>query len=243
MHRFFVPAAEATGSIVAVPPDEAAHLTRVLRLKAGDAVRVFDGRGHEWQAEVSVIEKGAASVRLGAPVEPAREAAVDVALAAAILKGDKMDDVVRDAVMLGVTSILPLITARTEIPSHTVWQRGRVARWQRIALSSAKQCGRAVVPPVGEVIDIQELVEAPSSSERVMLVEPGAGGKSQALRNMPRANTVTLVVGPEGGWDPQEIATASAAGIVLATLGQQTLRADAVPLVALTALRVLWGDL
>ena len=157
MHRFFVPAAEATGSIVAVPPDEAAHLTRVLRLKAGDAVRVFDGRGHEWQAEVSVIEKGAASVRLGAPVEPAREAAVDVALAAAILKGDKMDDVVRDAVMLGVTSILPLITARTELPSHTakgtscplatnravlgqaVWPRGGSSSWGSDRYSGARR--------------------------------------------------------------------------------------------------------
>jgi 16S rRNA (uracil1498-N3)-methyltransferase len=76
-----------------------------------------------------------------------------------------------------------------------------------------------------------------------MLVEPASNAASQRLRDVPQAKHVTLVVGPEGGWDPEEIQAAAGAGIILATLGEQTLRADAVPLVALTAVRVLWGDL
>lgn len=242
MHRFFVPAADATGSVVAVPEDEAAHLTRVLRLKAGDSVRVFDGRGHEWSAEISETGRGAATVRLREPVAPAREPAVSIVLAMAILKGDKMDDVVRDAVMLGVVSIIPLITARTEIASNMVARSSRVSRWHRIAVSSAKQCGRALVPDVREVRELQELVEALPAGTHIMLVEPASSATFASLRAAPRADDVTLLVGPEGGWDSQEIQAAAAAGIILATLGHQTLRADAVPLVALTALRVLWGD-
>ena len=243
MHRFFVPSADATGSIVPVPDDEAAHLTRVLRLKAGDRVRIFDGRGREWNAEVSEIGKDRTTVRVGDAVEPARESSVSITLAMAVLKSDKMDGIVRDAVMLGVTTIIPTITARTEIAASTVARSGRIARWRRIAVSSAKQCSRAVVPEVCEASGIRELVTRPSASTRIMLVEPASSAKSQRLREVPQAKNVTLLVGPEGGWDPQEIQTAAGAGIILATLGPQTLRADAVPLVALTALRVLWGDL
>ena len=243
MHRFFVPAADATGSIVAVPDDEAAHLTRVLRLKAGDEVRVFDGRGHEWNAEVNAIRKGTATVRLGAAVEPAREPTIAIALAMAVLKGDKMDDVVRDAVMLGVTSIIPVISTRTEIMSKTVARSGRIARWQRIAVSSAKQCGRAVVPPIHDAMELPNVVESRGSEVRLMLVEPASDPGARTVRALPRSSDVTLLVGPEGGWDPQEIRAAAAADIILATLGRQTLRADAVPIVALTALRALWGDL
>ena len=226
-----------------VPEDEAAHLTRVLRLKAGDAVRVFDGRGREWNAVISEIGKGRAAVRVGDAVEPARESSVAIELAMAILKSDKMDDVVRDAVMLGVTRIIPMMTARTDITARAVTRSGRIARWQRIAVASAKQCGRAVVPPVGEASEIREVVQRPSASTRLMLVEPASNAESQRLRDVPQATHVTLVVGPEGGWDPEEIQAAAGAGIILATLGEQTLRADAVPLVALTAVRVLWGDL
>jgi 16S rRNA (uracil1498-N3)-methyltransferase len=144
--------------------------------------------------------------------------------------------------MLGVTSIIPMITARTEVAASTVARSGRIARWQRIAVSSAKQCSRAVVPEVCEPKGIRELVARPSACTRIMLVEPASSANSRRLREVPEAKDVTLLVGPEGGWDPEEIQTAAGTGIILATLGQQTLRADAAPLVALTALRVLWGD-
>jgi 16S rRNA (uracil1498-N3)-methyltransferase len=152
VHRFYVPdaaaAGEGVGPIVTLPDDESTHLIRVLRLKQGDAVRAFDGRGNEWRAEVASVTKKTAAIRLVERVSAARESRVPIVLALAVLKSDKMDDVIRDAVMLGVTEIQPLLTDRAETSAASIERGRRVDRWQRIAVASAKQCGRAVVPPV-----------------------------------------------------------------------------------------------
>jgi 16S rRNA (uracil1498-N3)-methyltransferase len=240
--RFFVPDADATGSLVTLPEDEAAHLTRVLRLTAGDPIRIFDGRGGEWQAAVEEIGKRSVTARLLDRVAPAPESRLVITLAAAVLKGDKMDDVVRDAVMLGTMRIVPMVTQRTEVSVSAIGKGKRVNRWHRIAVSSAKQCGRAIVPAVLDVATVSQVLAATTAGLPIMLVEPGAGAAG-TLRDISPAREVTILVGPEGGWTDAEVEEAAAAGAVLTTLGGQTLRADAVPIVAITALRVLWKDL
>src|SRR5215470_6415014 len=115
MHRFFAPTLDVGDETVALPRDEAEHLVRVLRLGVGDTVAVFDGRGHEWTARVTSVVRRDVRVQLIARIEPAAEPAVHLTLAQAVLKGDKMDDIVRDAVMLGVAAVQPLVTARTEV--------------------------------------------------------------------------------------------------------------------------------
>jgi 16S rRNA (uracil1498-N3)-methyltransferase len=229
--------------LVALPEDESTHLTRVLRLNAGDNVRVFNGRGREWRAEVTAIDKKVVTVRLLDDVEPAPEARIPIVLALAILKSDKMDDVVRDAVMLGVSGIQPLISERTEISRMTVTRGGRVARWQRIAVSSAKQCGRAVVPVVADALSFANWIALPRREPMLMLVEPSAQAFTLPLRRVMPAPRATLIVGPEGGWTDAEIRAAQNARAALITLGKLTLRADAAPIVALTALRAVWEDL
>lgn len=216
------------------------HLVRVLRLSAGDRIRVFNGRGDEWLATVDEAGKRRVSARLDQPSRPAPEARVPITLAVAVLKGDKMDGVVRDAVMLGVIAVVPVVTARTEISRAAIERSERISRWQRIAVSSAKQCGRAVVPDVHAVTQLDAVLrERPPC---VMLVEPSASGVAHSLRDLPAMDRVTLLTGPEGGWTPDEVAAAGASQARLLTLGPRTLRADAVPIVALTALRVHWED-
>jgi 16S rRNA (uracil1498-N3)-methyltransferase len=242
--RFFVPQAETTGSVVALPDDEAAHLIHVLRLKPGDAVRVFDGRGREWSARVGEIGKAHARVQLDASLTPIAEPQVVVTLAVAVLKGDKMDDVVRDAVMLGVRRVVTLLSERTEIAPRLIQRGQRVERWRRIAVASAKQCGRSVIPGVDAPISVQEALAESSAAPRIMLVEPGANEvASRRLRDLPRSQEAVLFIGPEGGWSSREVELAGAAGVHFATLGLLTLRADAAPLVAVTALRTTWDDL
>jgi 16S rRNA (uracil1498-N3)-methyltransferase len=241
--RFFVPQAESAGTDVVLSDEEAAHLTRVLRLSAGERVRVFDGRGREWAAVVSDITRRQVKVRIDEAVAPAPESGVRIALAVAALKGDKMDEVVRDAVMLGVASISPLVTNRTEVRATQIQRGNRIARWQRIAVSSAKQCGRAVVPAVTAPLSLSEVLEqAPGT--RIVLVEPNAGSSGLTpLQCVSKPDTVALLVGPEGGWTTTELKEAVAAGSMLVTLGAPTLRADRAPLVAVSALRAVWGDL
>ncbi len=248
MHaRFYAPDAHTSGGVVALPDEEAQHLTRVLRLTAGDAVRVFNGRGAEFDAVVEQAARGAVSLRLGTRRDPASEARVAITLAQAVLKGDRMDDVVRDAVMMGVTAIQPIVTARTEVAPAALERSRRRERWERIAVSSAKQCGRAVVPPVFEPFAfdaaLQAIVAMSLPGLALMFVEPGAAPETLRASDVDAQppGEATVMLGPEGGWTPQEVDRA--AGVCrLVTLGDRTLRADAIAVVALAALFTRWNE-
>jgi 16S rRNA (uracil1498-N3)-methyltransferase len=246
--RFYAPDADRAGDVVTLPPDEAQHLTRVLRLKAGAPVRVFNGRGGEFDAVVERTGKDGARVRVGDIRDAVPEARVAVTLAQAVLKGDRMDAVVRDAVMMGVAAIQPMVTTRSEVTLSSLRRGRRNDRWQRIAVSSAKQCGRASVPAVLEPQTFETVASSLAAMTLpqpcLMFVEPAASGDAASLSDLdgttPREATV--LIGPEGGWTPEEVERASAVSRQV-TLGARTLRADAMAIVTLTALFTRWGEL
>ena len=245
--RFFAPEAQATGELVMLPPEEAEHLTRVLRLGTGAAIRVFNGSGEEFESVVEATSKEAVQVRLGRPRDPAPEALLQVTLAQAVLKGDKMDDVIRDAVMIGAKAVRPVVTARTETTAAVIEKSRRQERWERIAISAAKQCGRAVVPAILEPVTFEALIDLLLqkwlAGPSIMLVEPGATKAAVPFSELDvePPDAVTLVVGPEGGWTPEEI---EAAGDVcrLVTMGRRTLRADAMGIIAIAAAFARWRE-
>jgi 16S rRNA (uracil1498-N3)-methyltransferase len=242
--RFHVPGVEAASSRIDLPEDEAEHLVRVLRLGVGDEVDVFDGRGGLWRAEVVHAGKKSAAVRPIHALTPPQELRVAITLVMSVLKGDKMDDVVRDAVMLGVAAIQPVVSERAETSISAMARSSRIARWERIAVASAKQCTRAVVPAVHHAMPIDWYWNEHTDAARVMCVEPSAALNDViAVRQVPRSEAVHVIVGPEGGWSVTEIAAAHDTGAILMSLGSRTLRADAVPIVALTALLTTWGEL
>ena len=221
----------------------------MLRLSSGDRVRVFNGRGAEFEAVVDAADREGVRLTIGPPCVPAPEPRVAITLAQAALKGDKMDDVVRDAVMMGVAAIHPIVTARSEISLASLTRGRRRERWERIAVSSAKQCGRAVVPSIAEP---RQFNASAASSARTrgedfpspvfILVEPNtSAGVALANLEVSIPDRATLVVGPEGGWTTEEVAAAATLG-TLVTLGQRTLRADAMALVALSAMFARWGE-
>jgi 16S rRNA (uracil1498-N3)-methyltransferase len=212
----------------------------VLRLGEGDEVAVFDGRGHEFRARVVEADRERVRVALVEPLVPALEAHIPLTLVQAILKGDKMDDVVRDATMMGVAAIEPIVSART------IAKRQAVDRWERVAVSSAKQCRRAVVPRVAPVRSVPEWLAGSSSELKLLLVEPTAsGGTERSMRDLLGRTpaSVAVIVGPEGGWTAEERDQMIAAGCTPVTLGALTLRADAVPLVAIAMARFALADL
>ena len=208
-----------------LPRDEAEHLTRVLRLGAGDTVAVFDGRGHEFLARVVSALRREVRVQIVSRVEPAAESAVALTLAQAILKGDKMDDVIRDAVMLGVAAIQPVVTRRSETTVAALMRGARVERWRRVALASVKQSRRAVVPEIRMPLTLDVALGEPAAALRMMLVEPGAAADVEPLSvlQQERAPSDAVVfVGPEGGWAVEECASAAAHGLRLLSLGSRT---------------------
>ena len=242
--RFYVPELEPAAAQVELPEDEAAHLGRVLRLGPGSPVEVIDGRGGLWLAEVVQADKRSAAGRLIERVSDAPEIGLPVMLVPSVLKGDKMDDVVRDAVMLGVTALQPIVSERSEVSLAALMKGGRAARWQRIAVASAKQCGRAVVPLIAEPITCDAYLRESAAGLRVFCVEPSAGDVAvRSVRDVPRPVGAHVVVGPEGGWSARELTTAVDIGAVPVSLGGRTLRADAAPLVALVALLTAWGEI
>lgn len=243
MHRFFAPDLNPGDDTVLLPRGEAEHLTRVLRIGVGDTVSVFDGRGHEFLARVIGARHHKVHVQIVSRVEPVAEWNVSMTLAQAVLKGDKMDDVVRDAVMLGATAIQPLVTTRSETTVAGLLKGARVERWRRVVLASAKQSGRAVLPEVRTPLTIENYLEEPAPALRMMLVEPSADEDAEpfaVLRTIPVPGDVSVMVGPEGGWTVEERGLARKNGVRLMTLGPRTLRADAVGLSALSILQFLW---
>ncbi len=242
MHaRFFVPDARA-GEPASLPPEEAEHLARVLRLGVGDEVSVFDGRGNEYLARVESVGRRNVVVRPMSPRRPAPEPRVRLSMAIGVTRGDRMDAAVRDAAMLGAALIQPVITEHAETTAAALARGRRTERWRRVAIASIKQCGRAVVPEVREPLALADYLAAETAEMRLLLVEPRAEGAS-ALVGVSTPESAAVLIGPEGGWTAAEIEAARRATFLPVTLGQRTLRADAVPVAAIAVLQFIWGDL
>jgi 16S rRNA (uracil1498-N3)-methyltransferase len=225
--------------------EEAHHLTHVLRLRTGDEVAVFDGAGREFRARIDGTGRGGAELTLLEEIPAAAEPRVRITLGQAVLKPDGMDAVVRDATMMGVAAIQPLVTMHAAVPRRATSRDRGLTRWQRIAIASSKQCRRAVVPTIESASDFSEWIRSHVADQRLMLVEPTAAttGAGAAALEGHAPSSAALVVGPEGGWAPEEIAFAVEAGWTLLTLGRRTLRADAAAAIAIGILQCTWKDL
>jgi len=246
VHRFFAPSLDPGDEAVTLPRDEGEHLTRVLRLGIGDTVSVFDGRGHEYLARVMSARRRDVRVQIVSRVDPTAESAVLLTLVQSALKGEPMDEVIRDAVMLGVAAVQPVIAKRSEVTVAALLRGGRVDRWRRVALASAKQSRRAVLPEVRTPLALDTYLLEPRPALTLMMVEPASSTEVEsvrALRREPPPSEAALLVGPEGGWDPAETQAARSHGVRLMSLGPRTLRADAVPVAAISVLQFLWEDL
>ena len=251
--RILVPAIGPSDRVVTLPDGEAHHIARVLRAAVGDEVSMFDGRGREWIGRVSSVGSGPVVVDVLHETTPAAEPHVRLTLAIGLLKGEQMDTVVRDATMLGVSRIAPLVTAHVSVPSRAWKSTTVIERWRRVAIASSKQCGRAVVPEILPVVRFADFAqpaqavaaEGPMRESILMCVEPklasSAPDRTAAGEKIARPVAATILVGPEGGWSEEEIEQARAIGAALIHLGPRTLRAETVPTVVLTALWTAWG--
>jgi len=240
--RFYVPAARAESSSIALPADEAHHLRHVLRLGIDADISIFDGAGHEWHARVaSVPRRGDVVCELIAPIAPIPEPPVALTLAIAVLKGDQMDEVVRDVTAMGVREIVPVITDHVAVPRRTMRSGQARDRWQRVAVAASKQCGRAVVPQVRSQVALPAVFESIENAIAVMCVEPAACREITDVMTIDRPSRAIAIVGPEGGWSAPELDLAERQGARFLTLGPRTLRAETAPTVLLAALWTAWG--
>jgi 16S rRNA (uracil1498-N3)-methyltransferase len=234
----------ASASTLDITGDGAHHLIHVLRIAPGDPVGVFDGRGREWAGRVQALSRQQVRVCDLVSVTPVSEPRVPVTVAMGVLKGDQMDAVVRDVTMLGAAAIAPMRTAHVTVPPKA-WQSGAARdRWQRVAVASAAQCRRAVVPEVHPVSDFDACLREPFAM-RLICVEPAAASGHHAAnehwRSAAAPASLQILIGPEGGWSPSEVEQARAAGAQPLNLGPRTLRAETAPCVALTLVAATFG--
>jgi 16S rRNA (uracil1498-N3)-methyltransferase len=233
--RFFAPPTSFADDLVRLDADETRHLRSVLRLRIGDEISVFDGRGREFVCEIDKIEKNFTTTRVRRQIEAAApESRLELTLAVALLKGEKFDLVLQKSVELGVASLLPLKTTNCDVKLKDAGPR--LARWRKIALEATKQCGRAKIMQVCEPVPLETALDRPNPvlfSER----------KGAPISTLASANEITAIVGPEGGWDDAELETANSSGAVVVTLRGRTLRAETAAITVAAILQHRFGDL
>ena len=235
--RFYVDEPLRAGSSVALPEDAAHHGVHVLRLRAGDEVTLFNGRGGEVAARISSIERLKVGVDLleHRPIE--RESPLRTVLVQGVSSGERMEFTVRKAVELGVAEIRPVLAAASVARPKGERAAARQGHWQKIAISACEQCGRNRVPVVHPLAEVQGLrVEG---SLKLLLSPESKLAFSKAAKG---ADSVALAAGPEAGFDEKEEAAFLNAGFVPVSLGPRILRTETAALAALAALNALQGD-
>ncbi len=217
-----------------------AHLTRVLRLKPGDDLVMFNGEGGEFRATVDTVERRSARIRLGEFIKQNVESPLELVLVQGISRGERMDYTVQKAVELGVTRIVPVTTERTVVNLKGERQQRRQEHWQGVVNSACEQCGRNVVPRVSPVTPLHEWLSAPNQGARFVLHHRSQQGLPDRVDNQ---HAVTLLIGPEGGLTDEEINAAQRADYIPLTLGPRVLRTETAAVTALSVLQWVWGDL
>ena len=232
--RFFLPAALAVGQTIVLPPECSHHALRVLRLRAHDAVTLFDGKGNEFEAfllpEPSSASYCRASITRGGPLE--REARLRITIVQALSAQEKIDWFLEKTVELGADRIVLAAAARSVVRLSAARRQRRIERCREIAVAACSQCGRNRLPVIEIVDDWASALGTAKNAASRWLLEPGAPGGLKAANG----GAVALVVGPEGGFDAEEIALAHSLGYVSARVGPRVLRTETAAMVVLAQL-------
>jgi len=227
----------APGVEVALDAAAARHLTRVLRLRPGGALALFNGDGCEYRARLL----DAARVRVESADRPRTESPLKITLAQGIARGTRMDYIVQKAVELGVHALAPLATERSVVRLDATRGAARLAHWRAVAVSACEQSGRVRVPEIGAPQTLAQWLDTAPAGLRWLLDPQAAEGP--AAGEAPAGDGVVLLIGPEGGLSPAEIECARGAGFRGIRLGPRVLRTETATVAALTTLQLQWGDL
>jgi 16S rRNA (uracil1498-N3)-methyltransferase len=238
--RFYCPDILAQSGSAELPDQAAHHAARVLRLQAGDRVRVFNGRGGEGEARITDIGKRNVTLEIMEWHAVERESPLQVLLAQAISAGEKMDFTLQKAVELGIGNIQPLASERSVVRLSGERAEKRAAHWQGVVIAACEQSGRNHVPEVAQIRPMLDWLGQQNESGLRLMLSPLA---EVGLRDLPKpTGNITLLIGPEGGLSPVETEAAQRYGFTPVRLGARVLRTETAALAALAAMQALWGD-
>lgn len=243
MRRFFLDGPLAAAMVIR--GQDARHIGKVLRLKAGDEIAVVSRDGQAGRAVITAVGPTSVSLELAEVLAVNCEPPVTVWLAQGLPKGDKFEYIIQKAVEIGAAGVIPMATAFSTVQYDEARQKSRLARWSKVAEEAAKQCGRTALPTVTPVKTLAEvLAEASDGTAIIMLYEGQSGDSLQtAISTCRAASSYLLLIGPEGGFSGQEADMVCVRGGRLADLGPRILRTETASLAALSILLYEKGDL
>lgn len=240
--RIYCPQDMAEGVTYALGKDHLRYLRNVLRTTVGDRLLLFDGAGNEYDSVVRRLSDQDVIVEIvRKAIRTYEEASRNVALLQALPKGSKMDLIVQKTTELGVARIMPFISERSVLKLSREKRLAKVARWRKIALEATRQCGRASVPEIGEILSFEEALRSGEGAEgKIIFWEEETGTSCRELLEEGKfrdAKDMAIVIGPEGGFSREEVARARAKGFESASVGTSILKVDTAAIAAVAIIQ------
>lgn len=240
--RFYFPPPLPQSNNCELPTEAAHHASRVLRLRAGDAVQIFDGQGNALDATINNISgKHVYLGNLQTCMVQQQNCELQIVLAQSLCSSEKMDWVIQKATELGVAEIVPIQAQRSVAKLTGARADKRAQHWQNVIVSACEQCGRNDLPRITAPVAMTEWLQSTrsQSGSKFILMPGGAGGMKDQARPQSR---VTLLIGPEGGFTSDEANVAQQVGFAPVLLGPRVLRTETAAMAGIAAIQTLWGD-
>lgn len=241
LNRIFCDGPLSEGAEVKLPPAGAYHVLRVLRMRAGAPLVVFDGSGGSFQAEIAHVDGEQVTARLMHRSPDTVESPLKITLVQGVSRSERMDWTLQKATELGAAAIAPVLTARSVVRLDEKQTAKKQLHWRGIVIAACEQCGRTRVPNVAAPMPLRSYFANVRKEGLRLVLSPSAPGSLAGLASLP--SKVELLIGPEGGLDDDELAAARTAGFTPVRLGPRVLRTETAAVVALSVLQALWGDL
>lgn len=241
LRRIFSDEPLREGATARLTGEAANHVSKVLRLRVGDTLVVFDGSGRDFEAEITGFRRDEVSVLVGSGRAIAAESPAGITLLQGVCRGPRMDTVIQKATELGVKRIQPLLCERSVVRLDAEQAERKQEHWRRVAIGACEQCGRSVLPEVAAPLALETALSAVDPTQRRLLLDPAATATLASIG--PGREPITLLVGPEGGLTEAESRLASDCGFQGVRLGPRILRTETAPLAALAILQFMAGDL
>lgn len=248
MQRFYVKNIDPSDRSIILNGEIVRQLRSVLRFESGKHIRLFDGSGHEWEVEIDHIGKTEIAATLISAVKPSVSPSINVTMLLGLAKPERIEHAIQKCTELGAIQFIPVISERVQGSKTGAPSENRLVRWQRIAIEAAEQCGRVSVPTVQPSMLLMDAVCKVIDSQPLFCMWEEISEQTQslknALRNIPKAQSeIAMLIGPPGGFTPNEVAWMVKVGANLVTLGERVLRSETAAIAVLSATLYESGDL
>ncbi len=237
--RIFTTQSLETGATIQLEAAPSHHLSRVLRMQAGRAITIFNGRGGEFSAKIDSVTKKSVDIEVTGFRDINNNSALITELAIGISRNDRFDLILQKATELGVSHIIPIINQRTENTPKNSQEEKKWQRWQQVIISASEQCGRNILPELHAITKLEDYIPRATGEYKYVLHHRD----TKSFDTSTKPNSVSLLIGSEGGLTEDEIDDSIKAGFTPLTLGPRILRTETAPIAAISLVQYFWGDL